>query len=266
MKAQEAFKHDPDGAGPRRHRRRGRGHQPPARPPDGQLRPAVEPQPPRAALRPHPPHRPDRGLPPLEPGRRGDARGRGLPHAAGEAGGGAPGARRPGLRRPRQAAVRGQAAARPADRGDPLRRPARGPGPADPGRRARRSTASQLQDCSKSARWPTTRWTPAASSAIREDMERAEARRLQPHYIESFFLEAFKQLGGTAKQREPRRYEITHVPGRRPQPRPPDRHRRAGPAALRADRLREGPHRARRASRWPRSSAPAIRCWTRRST
>src|SRR2546427_3784047 len=47
---------------------------------------------------------------------------------------------------------------------------------------------------------------------IREEMERAEARRLQPHYIESFFLEAFKRLGGTAKHREPRRYEVTHVP------------------------------------------------------
>jgi superfamily II DNA/RNA helicase len=47
---------------------------------------------------------------------------------------------------------------------------------------------------------------------IREDMERAEARRLQPHYIESFFLEAFQRLGGSAKQREPRRYEVTHVP------------------------------------------------------
>ena len=47
---------------------------------------------------------------------------------------------------------------------------------------------------------------------IREDMERAEARKLQPHYIESFFLEAFKQLGGTLRQREPRRYEVTHVP------------------------------------------------------
>ncbi|QUW04134.1 DUF3883 domain-containing protein [Chloracidobacterium validum] len=47
---------------------------------------------------------------------------------------------------------------------------------------------------------------------IREDMERAEARRLQPHYIESFFLEAFKRLGGTIRQREPRRYEVTHVP------------------------------------------------------
>ncbi|HEX6899316.1 MAG TPA: helicase-related protein [Thermoanaerobaculia bacterium] len=47
---------------------------------------------------------------------------------------------------------------------------------------------------------------------IREDMERSDARRLQPHYIESFFLEAFQSLGGTSRQREPRRYEITHVP------------------------------------------------------
>jgi SNF2 family DNA or RNA helicase len=47
---------------------------------------------------------------------------------------------------------------------------------------------------------------------IGEEMERADARRLQPHYIESFFLEAFQRLGGTSKQREPRRYEVTHVP------------------------------------------------------
>lgn len=47
---------------------------------------------------------------------------------------------------------------------------------------------------------------------IRADMERAEARRLQPHYIESFFLEAFKRLGGAVRQRETRRFEITHVP------------------------------------------------------
>ncbi len=47
---------------------------------------------------------------------------------------------------------------------------------------------------------------------IRDDMERAEARRLQPHYIESFFLEAFRRLGGSVRQREPRRYEVTHVP------------------------------------------------------
>jgi len=48
---------------------------------------------------------------------------------------------------------------------------------------------------------------------IREDMERAEARRLQPHYIEAFFLEAFKRLGGTLHEREPGRYQVTHVPG-----------------------------------------------------
>ena len=47
---------------------------------------------------------------------------------------------------------------------------------------------------------------------VREDMERAEARRLQPHYIESFFREAFQQLGGSAGQRETRRYQVSHVP------------------------------------------------------
>ena len=37
------------------------------------------------------------------------------------------------------------------------------------------------------------------------EMERAKAKWLQPHFIESFFLEAFKHLGETARQREPRR-------------------------------------------------------------
>ena len=49
-------------------------------------------------------------------------------------------------------------------------------------------------------------------ASVRDEMERAEARRLQPHYIEAFFAEAFKRLGGTIRQREPRRYEVTHVP------------------------------------------------------
>ncbi|HEV3257884.1 MAG TPA: helicase-related protein [Gemmataceae bacterium] len=48
--------------------------------------------------------------------------------------------------------------------------------------------------------------------AIREDMERAEARRLQPHFIASFFLEAFKLVGGTIHEREARRFEIRNVP------------------------------------------------------
>jgi superfamily II DNA or RNA helicase len=45
-----------------------------------------------------------------------------------------------------------------------------------------------------------------------DPMERAEARRLQPHFIAAFFLEAFKRLGGSMREREPKRYEITHVP------------------------------------------------------
>jgi SNF2 family DNA or RNA helicase len=53
---------------------------------------------------------------------------------------------------------------------------------------------------------------PSRVAQVREDMERADARRLQPHYIESFFSEAFKRLGGSVKQRESRRYEITNVP------------------------------------------------------
>ena len=47
---------------------------------------------------------------------------------------------------------------------------------------------------------------------IREQMEEAEARKLQPHFIRSFFMEAFKLLGGRISLREPDRYEITHVP------------------------------------------------------
>ncbi len=47
---------------------------------------------------------------------------------------------------------------------------------------------------------------------VREEMERADARRLQPHYIESFFREAFRRLGGAMVEREPRRFQIRHVP------------------------------------------------------
>lgn len=48
---------------------------------------------------------------------------------------------------------------------------------------------------------------------LKEDMERAKARKLQPHFISSFFREAFDRLGGTLHEREPDRYEITYVPG-----------------------------------------------------
>lgn len=47
---------------------------------------------------------------------------------------------------------------------------------------------------------------------IREDMERAAARRLQPYYIKAFFLQAFEYLGGTTHERESGRYAINNVP------------------------------------------------------
>jgi superfamily II DNA or RNA helicase len=48
--------------------------------------------------------------------------------------------------------------------------------------------------------------------AIREEMERMEAHKLQPYYIETFFLAAFKALGGTIRRREEGRYEVVSVP------------------------------------------------------
>jgi superfamily II DNA or RNA helicase len=48
---------------------------------------------------------------------------------------------------------------------------------------------------------------------LKEEMDRAEARKLQPHFIRAFFLQAFGLLGGDARAREPGRYELPHVPG-----------------------------------------------------
>jgi len=47
---------------------------------------------------------------------------------------------------------------------------------------------------------------------IRDTMERAKARKLQPHFIESFFVAAFEHFGGKLMKREKDRFEITHVP------------------------------------------------------
>ena len=54
---------------------------------------------------------------------------------------------------------------------------------------------------------------PAAKvEELRLEMERAEAQRLQPCHVQSFFVEAFRHLGGRLKRREEGRWEITHVP------------------------------------------------------
>lgn len=48
--------------------------------------------------------------------------------------------------------------------------------------------------------------------AIREDMERMEARKLEPHFIQAFFMAAMKRLGGRVEEREPGRFEVLEVP------------------------------------------------------
>ena len=49
-------------------------------------------------------------------------------------------------------------------------------------------------------------------NAIREDMERMEARKLEPHFIQAFFMAAMKRLGGRVEAREPGRFEVLEVP------------------------------------------------------
>ncbi|HAU0909275.1 TPA: DUF3883 domain-containing protein [Legionella pneumophila] len=48
--------------------------------------------------------------------------------------------------------------------------------------------------------------------AVKAEMEKAEARKLQPYFIRAFFTEAFQILGGEMRNREPGRFEIRHVP------------------------------------------------------
>jgi superfamily II DNA or RNA helicase len=48
--------------------------------------------------------------------------------------------------------------------------------------------------------------------SVKEEMDKAEARRLQPYFVRSFFMKAFAALGGIIHPREAGRFEITHVP------------------------------------------------------
>ncbi len=48
--------------------------------------------------------------------------------------------------------------------------------------------------------------------AVKEDMEKAQARQLQPHFIKAFFMEALARYDGKTYKRESERYEITYVP------------------------------------------------------
>jgi superfamily II DNA or RNA helicase len=55
--------------------------------------------------------------------------------------------------------------------------------------------------------------SPERLFAVKEEMEKAEARRLQPYFVRSFFMKGFEALGGAIYPREFERFEITHVPG-----------------------------------------------------
>lgn len=54
--------------------------------------------------------------------------------------------------------------------------------------------------------------SPERLFAVKEEMEKAEARRLQPYFVRSFFMKAFESLGGSIYPRESERFEVTHVP------------------------------------------------------
>ena len=54
--------------------------------------------------------------------------------------------------------------------------------------------------------------SPERLFAVKEEMEKAEARRLQPYFVRSFFMKGFEILGGSSYPREAGRFEISHVP------------------------------------------------------
>ena len=83
---------------------------------------------------------------------------------------------------------------------------------------------------------------PGRLHEIKADMDRAEARKLQPRYIHAFFRQAFERVGGELLPREEGRYEIRHVPAALR-----SRDRMTGSAGARAPEvraglLRQGPH------------------------
>ncbi|MGE0170053.1 helicase-related protein [Nocardioides sp.] len=67
-------------------------------------------------------------------------------------------------------------------------------------------------------------------ATLRAAMDEARARRLQPHYIELAFKEAFTRFGGRIAKREKGRYEINNVPAVL-------RNGKYGPIASRYDRV-----------------------------
>jgi superfamily II DNA or RNA helicase len=53
---------------------------------------------------------------------------------------------------------------------------------------------------------------PLELEQLRREMDEAQARRLQPHYIERFFRDAFGAVGGRLAKREHGQFQISNVP------------------------------------------------------
>jgi superfamily II DNA or RNA helicase len=69
-----------------------------------------------------------------------------------------------------------------------------------------------IQDMLKERALATGTVSPAELNALRDAMDEARARRLQPHYIERAFRESFSKLGGRIVPREKATFEIKNVP------------------------------------------------------
>ena len=54
--------------------------------------------------------------------------------------------------------------------------------------------------------------TPEMLYAVKEEMDKAEARKLQPCFVRAFFKAAFESVGGQIRMREGGRFEIANVP------------------------------------------------------
>jgi superfamily II DNA or RNA helicase len=70
------------------------------------------------------------------------------------------------------------------------------------------------------------------ASQVSVDLEEARAGRLQPHYVEGFFRDAFTRAGGRMIEREPKRFQLGDVP-----PAVREFHSTAAPIRLRYERV-----------------------------
>ncbi len=151
-----------------------------------------------------------RGLPPLEPGRQGNPRGRRLPAPAREARSRARGPRRPVFD------ILGEVFDNTSLKDLLIEAIRYGDLPET---RARLHQVidgaldtARLKDIIERNALVDNAMSLDQLFAIKEEMDKAEARKLQPYFLRSFFLEAFQRVGGEVRRREGTRYEIRHVP------------------------------------------------------